>query len=229
MIVPHRPRRALWVALGVLGWLVCIGMASWLLYRSGSGGSDLRGELNAARERASEQAERIEQLEQDAANLRRSDQVSRDALRQMQQDLAVRDEEIAGLRADVSFYERLVGGSAQRKGLTVHSVSFKEAADGVAHFSVTLTQNIKKAGTSRGGLSLRIEGVQNGGLRALDWADLRQDSGKQPLPFEFRYFQRVEGSVMLPPGFKPHRVQVRLQRDKGVIEQSIPWEDTQKS
>lgn len=218
----------MWLAVGTLGWVLGIGVVFWLLWGAGKGGRDFRAELSVARETVDAQAERIDALEQQAANLRRSDQVSRDALRQMQQDLAVRDEEIAGLRADVSFYERLVGGSAQRKGLTVHSVSFQQTHEGVAHFFVTLTQNIKRAGTSRGQLSLRIEGVQSGALRALDWAELRQDSGKQPLDFEFRYFQRVEGSVMLPPGFKPHRVLVRLQRDKGVMEQSIPWEDTQK-
>lgn len=228
MIVPHSPRRAWWLAIGLLGWVFGLGMLVWLWWGAAGGGRDFRAELMATREASDALADRIEELEQEAANLRRSDQVSRDALRQMQQDLAARDEEIAGLRADVSFYERLVGGSAQRKGLSVHSVSFRPEADGVAHFSVTLTQNIKKAGTSRGQLTLSIEGVQDGGLHALDWAELRQGSGDQPLDFEFRYFQRVEGSVMLPAGFKPHRVLVRLQRDKGVLEQSIPWEDTQK-
>src|SRR5690606_2816334 len=144
----------------------------------------------------------------EAATLRRSDQVSRDAIEQVQKDLAERDEEIAGLRADVTFYERLVGGSAQRKGLSVHSVKFATEASGVTHFDLTLTQTIKKAGTSRGGVTMSIEGVEKSALEALSWAELRQQSGDAPIPFEFRYFQRLQGSVMLPEGFHPHRVKL---------------------
>ena len=41
-----------------------------------------------------------------------------------------RDEEIAGLRADVAFYERLVGSTSQRKGLNTHSIEFSPESAG---------------------------------------------------------------------------------------------------
>ena len=58
-----------------------------------------------ARVQLRNQAQRIAQLEQRVATLARSDQISRDANRDLQSTLAERDEEIAGLRADVAFYE----------------------------------------------------------------------------------------------------------------------------
>src|SRR5690606_36493793 len=64
-----------------------------------------------------DQRARIEALEQEVATLRRSDQISREANRGLQRTLAERDEEIAGLRADVAFYERFVGATGQRRGL----------------------------------------------------------------------------------------------------------------
>src|SRR3546814_5446704 len=64
----------------------------------------------------------VETLEQQVATLKRSDQISRDANRDLQGTLAERDEEIAGLRADVAFYERFVGATGQRRGLTVHQL-----------------------------------------------------------------------------------------------------------
>ena len=226
--MPHRPRRIGWIFGLLVAWLGTLALALWLLRGWGGGEHDLAGELRDAKARLQAQTTQINQLEQDAATLRRSDQVSRDALDQVQKNLAERDEEIAGLRADVTFYERLVGGSAQRKGLSVHSLRFSSEADGVSHFDLTLTQTIKKAGTSRGGVTMSIEGVQDSALRAMSWAELRQQSGDAPIPFEFRYFQRLQGSVMLPEGFRPHRVKLSLRRDNGVIEQTIPWEDTQK-
>jgi hypothetical protein len=72
------------------------------------------------------------------ATLTRSDQISRDANRDLQGSLAERDEEIAGLRADVAFYERLVGATAQRRGLAVHAL--KMAAGRPAWHFTALTQ-----------------------------------------------------------------------------------------
>ena len=63
--------------------------------------------------------ERLGQLEQEVTTLARSDQISREANLKLQGALAERDEEIAGLRADLAFYERFVGATAQRRGLTV--------------------------------------------------------------------------------------------------------------
>ena len=62
------------------------------------------------------------------ATLARSDQISRDANRDLQGTLAERDEEIAGLRADVAFYERFVGSTAQRRGLNVHELHMQRQA-----------------------------------------------------------------------------------------------------
>ncbi|WP_225444365.1 DUF6776 family protein [Pseudomarimonas arenosa] len=169
------------------------------------------------------------ELKQQVSVLGRSDQVSREALNELQADLAARDEEIAGLRADVVFYERLVGGSAQRKGLSIHSVRFEPGAASDHHFQVTLTQNLKKSGVTKGSLSVAVEGVQSGKLTRLDWAALRQQPGAAGLPFEFRYFQQVEGSVMFPEGFTPHRVHVTVERDGADVRETLSWEDTTKT
>src|SRR3546814_18962810 len=56
--------------------------------------------------RPRDQRAQVEALEQPVATLKRSDPISRDANRDLQGTLAERDEEIAGLGADVAFYAR---------------------------------------------------------------------------------------------------------------------------
>ena len=230
VIVPQQQaasvRRWLWVAL----WMASLGLVGWATYQWAQGRiggaledyEQLENEVGRLREDNT-------RLKQQVSVLGRSDQVSREALNQLQADLAARDEEIAGLRADVVFYERLVGGTAQRKGLSIHSVSFEPGADGDHHFTVTLTQNLKKSGPTKGSVTVAIEGVQAGKLTRLSWSALRQQADAEPLAFEFRYFQQVEGSVMLPPQFTPHRVLVRVSRDGTDVSESLSWEDTLKS
>lgn len=172
------------------------------------------------------QAQRLEALEQQVALLSRSDQVSREANQGLQGTLAERDEEIAGLRADVAFYERFVGATAQRRGLSVHQLELAPQRGGAWHFTATLTQNLNRGAVNSGKLMLSVEGTQDGQLRKLDWADLRQQPGAEGVGYSFKYFQKVEGDVILPAGLQPIRVAVRLVPARGApVEQSFAWAD----
>ncbi len=172
------------------------------------------------------QAASIEQLEQQVATLTRSDQISRDANRDLQGTLAERDEEIAALRADVAFYERFVGATAQRRGLTVHELRLQPQTDQGWHYTATLTQSLNRDAASAGRVRLAIEGTRDGKLETLDWGDLRQQQDAKPIEYSFKYFQQVEGDIVLPPGFQPLRVTVRLEPTGGsAIERAFSWAD----
>ncbi|MGH8084680.1 MAG: DUF6776 family protein [Lysobacter sp.] len=209
---------------------LALAFGGWGLWRVLSPGSaDVRAQLAAsesARERL--QADH-EELQQRVATLNRSDQISRDANRDLQGTLAERDEQIAGLRADVAFYERLVGATAQRRGLSVHALTMQSQgvqpqADSVWHFQSTLTQNLNRGAVSAGRLTLEIEGSNDGKLRTLEWDALRQQEDADGVEYSFKYFQQVEGDVILPEGFSPVRVTVHLQPGSGAaVEQSFTW------
>ena len=171
-----------------------------------------------------EQQRRIEMLEQRSATLARSDQITRDANRDLQATLSERDEEIAGLRADVAFYERFVGATAQRRGLSVHELTLQPQDEQAWHFTATLTQNLNRGAVNAGRLLVSVEGTEAGKLRRLGWADLRQQPNAPGVPYSFKYFQQVEGDLLLPPGFKPVRVIARVVPQSGAaVEQSFPW------
>ncbi len=197
----------------------------WGLWRTVSPASaDVRTRL-AASEQAHQQLQiRFDELKQQVATLARSDQISRDANRDLQGALSEREEEIAGLRADVAFYERLVGATSQRRGLTVHALKMEPQNSSAWQFQATLTQNLNRGAVSGGQLSLSIEGSRAGKLQTLGWDDLRQQDKAARVAFSFKYFQQVKGDVFLPEGFSPVRVTVRLQpRSGAAIAQSFSW------
>ena len=178
---------------------------------------DARAELAAQRAR-------IAGLEQQATTLARSDQVSREANRDLQRTLAERDEEIAGLRADVAFYERFVGSTAQRHGLAVHQLHMEGQPGGAWHFVATLTQNADRAAVNDGKLTLELEGSRGGRMEKLAWEVLRQQADAPGIPYSFKYFQQVQGDVIVPAGLQPVRVVVELAPARGdPVEQSFTW------
>lgn len=170
--------------------------------------------------------QQVEALEQQVTTLARSDQISREANRELQGALAQREEQVAALREEVAFYERFVGSTAQRQGLAVHELQMRPGEGGVWHFSATLTQNLERGQPSEGGLTLAVGGSRNGRYEELEWPDLRQREDAPPLDYSFKYFQQVQGDIMLPDGFTPVRVTVRAAPERGsAVEQSFPWAD----
>ena len=180
-----------------------------------------------AGERLREATARIDVLEQEAATLKRSDQISRQANADLQGTLAERDEEIASLRADIAFYERFVGATAQRHGLAVHELKLEPQRDPqLWHFVATLTQNLNRGAVNHGRLLLSVEASNGGRMQRLGWGELRQQQNAPGIEYSFKYFQQVEGDLVLPAGVRPVRVIARLVPASGAPqEQSFTWSE----
>ena len=225
VIVPHRPHVRVLLAVAAALWLASLVATWWVASeRAAPGLAKVRDELDLANRRVADGEALVRQLRQNVATLRRSDQISRSANTELQASLAEREEEVSGLRADVAFYERLVGATGQRRGLSVHEAVFAPEAGGTWRYTVTLTQNLNRGAISKGEARVSVEGVSGGRLKTLRWEDLVQKPGAPGQPFSFRYFQQLEGSVMLPEGFTPQRVRVQLRSDGSTVEQAFPWE-----
>jgi hypothetical protein len=169
-----------------------------------------------------------EALKTRIAVLERSEQVAKAAVGDVQQTLREREEEIESLRSDLAFYGRLVGGG-KREGLAVHVLKIRHMPDSQAwNFLATLTQNFKRGQDTRGRVTLSIEGVQNGKLATLDWAALTQGQDPSGIEYSFKYFQQVNGTIMLPAGFQANRIRVRADGDGGRVEQDFAWSDATK-
>lgn len=218
--LPRRSPRATTVAM-----LVALVFGLWGAWQAfATDDARTRAELSQARETSKVQERELELLRQRVATLERSDQISRDANRDLQTTLSERDEEIAGLRADVAFYERLVGATSQRRGLSVHALRVQPQQGGAWRFTSTLTQNLNRGAVSSGRLQLSVEGSRDGRLQRLGWVELRQQPDEAGVDYSFRYFQQVEGDIYLPAGFTPVRVTARLEPRSGPpVEQSFTW------
>ncbi len=219
---PHDPHHHHgWVYLAMAVFALALLFGAWGVWTTWIAGDDGDIQDVASLNKATER------LRQEVSTLRRSDQISRDANRDLQRTLAERDEEIAGLRADVAFYESFVGATGQRRGLSVHDLEMQLQSGEAWHFVATLTQNLNRGAVNAGRLTLSVEGTRSDRLERLPWTRLRQQNNAPGTPYSFKYFQQLEGDVILPKDFKPVRVIVRLVPAGGnAVEQSFTWADT---
>ena len=221
-------RRWPWVVAVAGVWLLSLALAwHWAGIHAAPTLVDTTRRMHDAERQLASQRSHLRQLSQRETTLSLSDKISRDANRDLQSTLAERDEEISGLRADVAFYERFVGATAQRRGLAVHELQLVPQSDQGWHFIATLTQNLNRGAVNAGRLQVTVEGTHDGKLQRLAWADLRQQANAPGVDYSFKYFQQVEGDFVLPAGFKPSRVAVRLVPQSGAtVERSFSWNDS---
>ncbi|WP_296281919.1 DUF6776 family protein [Pseudoxanthomonas sp.] len=210
--------------LFLVAWVASLGAVWWAASHTAA---PRLAQADAARTQAERELEAVSAelttLRQRESTLARSDQISRAANAEVQEGLAERDEEIAALRADIAFYERLVGSTSQRKGLSVHVAEFAPEAGGTWRYQIMLTQTMNRGAISQGQMRFIVEGVRAGKLATVQWDELHQQRSAPAQAYSFRYFQQLDGNVMLPPDFTPQRVKVSLHGEDAAVEQALDW------
>jgi hypothetical protein len=213
-------RRRLWLGVAWLASLLLTGfVVGTLAWRTTPAAVDHREAKKLAAEN--------EELKQQIANLKRAQQVTEIATRSLRGTLAERDEEINGMRADLGFYSRLVGGNAQREGLKVQEVQLRPVTGSRAwNLALSLTQNAKRGSDVSGTVTLSVEGVRGDKVVALAWSQLGDAAQQDGLAFRFRYFQQLHATFMLPADFKPTRLRIHVQPEGGdAVDRAVAWND----
>lgn len=169
-------------------------------------------------------------LKQQVATLRQARAIDRVATRRLQGNLADRDQEISGLRADLAFYSRLVGGG-KRDGLQLQTVHVQpvKVGSGGWDLNLILTQNSAHRRTISGTVEVALEGIRQHQVARLEPTQLSGVGGADGLGFSFKYFQQLHGTLMLPPGFTPNRLLVTV-KPKGAdaFTRTVAWADARR-
>jgi hypothetical protein len=171
--------------------------------------------------------DQVENLKQQVANLQRAAQVDEVATRSLRGTLAQREEEISGLRADLGFYSRLVGGDAQRQGFKLQEVKLQPVTGSHGwNLTLSLTQNAKRGDETTGNASVSVEGLRGDKVIQLDWSALGDAAQKDGLPFRFMYFQQLQGTIVLPADFRPTQLRIRVQANgEEPLTRTVAWGD----
>lgn len=216
--LPAPRRRALLGASAALALIAAFGLG-WLIGNRGAWSRGAAAQVLAL-------TRRTDDLQDQLAILQRDRQVSQIADRLLQKTLSERDEEIRSLRADQAFYSKLVGADQKPGGLAVHGVALTPVGRTHAfNFVVTLTHSAQGGQEIDGKLSVAVDGIRADKLATLEGAPL-VGAAASGLPFAFKYFQQVHGTLMLPPDFTPNKLRVTLDPQNGAaVTRTLAWGD----
>lgn len=219
-----RRRRGLlllaWIISLVLMYFAC---RLWLIPGVGPLQSQLRELRLAHQQLLEEQSQLQEQLSVQTS----AREVAERALEDLRQALTQRQDEVASLRADVSFYQRLIESGAQQAGLWVHQ--FRLRSDGESgnmyRYRLTLAQNLKRGRNAEGSVEIKFTGSRDGKLVKLDLAELTGAEATPDTDYAFKYFQQLEGTILLPTAFEPSAIEIAMRPKDGAstVRREFTW------
>ncbi|MFT6388893.1 MAG: hypothetical protein ACJAUP_002278 [Cellvibrionaceae bacterium] len=230
MVIPHRPY------LRVL--IIFVLVATFLLAVTGSfllGGYysvdrvELGGEdITNFKLKYEEQLPELAKLEQQAANLRLANEVDRKANEEVRGQVVYLKTQLAEMEQDNTFYRGLMRPNANDQGLVVDAPSVAAISGSIDRykFNVVIKQIVAQHRLLSGYLEFELLGRQAGVIRKLALKDVSDSINVEQIKLRFKYFQRIEGEMLLPEGFVTERIHLKVVIQgpkKAVIEKKFGW------
>lgn len=209
------------LALGV-GWF----LYSFGLVQAGYNNSELAEEVELITQHNQEIEKENKKLLEQIAVLERSRQVESEAYTELDNNLKELQQEILELKEEAAFYRGIVSPSESARGLNIQSFKVdKTQEDQVYRFKLVLTQVMKKDKAVSGEVKMVLEGIKDGVPKQIP---LNKLTGGAPLKLDlkFKYFQTIEGNIVLPEGLLPSRIIVDVLPRGGkllTLKKSFDW------
>lgn len=167
-------------------------------------------------------------LREKIAIAERASQIDKQAYAGVKSGLSDLQTELLELKQQVVFYRGILAPKEAASGLNVTSLKFNSiaGADGY-RFKLVLTQVNKNSRVVTGRARIYIDGIMKGAHKTLNLAEVTGDK-LGDLKLKFKYFQNLEGDIVLPKGFVPSGVLVDLMpTGKGMtrIKKNFNWTD----
>lgn len=170
--------------------------------------------------------ERLQRLEYRNNILQVELDVERAASRGLQQELRVHQDEIASIRRELAFYQRVMAPELNADGIAIDSLTITAlASDNSYYFRLILLQMERIEQLAQGSLRITLRGFKANERQEYSMLALAGiDDGATS--FVMNYFSLTEGSVTLPEGFIPETVTVHVRSRQGrQTERTYQWQE----
>lgn len=218
-----------WLVSGLLGAAILV--ALWFAFdygrqRGGYDAQQSRARVATLELRLAELESENRELRDKLARVEQTAQVERMTYSQVDQDLKASRAQVYAMEKQLAFYRRILEPAPGKDGPQVDEVHVEALPKtGRFRFRVTLVQGGKRGKTVKGSAQVAVEGRLNGRSRVLE-LNVLTEGKSNTLVFAFKHYQKLEGEMLLPSGFKPESIKVKLivpGKTGGEVERRIPW------
>lgn len=173
----------------------------------------------------------ITRLREEKAIQQRSTQIEREAYKRLEGTVNELRAQLSEQEEELTFYRGIISPKNANAGLRIDDFELGEGAQPNSyHYKLVLTQVLNNSVAVSGTVDIRLEGTVEGKEKLVDIKEI--SVGDTPsLKFRFKYFQNLEGDIVLPEGFIPGKIIVKViprgSKHKR-LEKSIDWPQLEK-
>jgi hypothetical protein len=146
---------------------------------------------------------------------------------QLKKTLVDREATIAEQETSLEFYRNLmvIGDKAEGLDMSSYRIQRGDSAD-VYHFQFAFVQYAKEHSTLTGAVNIRLEGQEQGKVAVYYLRDLLTPSNAQFGNVSLKYYQMIEGDMILPKGFQPRIlvVDVDIKQHNEIWQRKLDWQ-----
>jgi len=227
VVVPYRP---LYKAMIFMAFLVAMVLFSWLTYQYGiSQGMALKVEVVKERDQISaelaEANQRLSEMGQKIADLEIGGAIDERANEEVQQTIESLQDQIAQQNEEIRFYKGVMLPNVANKGLRIERLDVTPNSTGRIKYSLLLTQVVDKHDYVQGDVEILLKGQEGAAEKSLQLSQLDREK-EDEVRFRFRYFQNINGEMVIPEGFEPREFMIVAQfagRNGQRLEKSFEW------
>jgi len=229
IVVPHRPWRKTMTRLGVL-LLVAVTGAGFYFYGHREGvfiNGDARQERDELMVQVDAMSAQLNVLQQELTNSEQANTVDRQALDEVQGTIINLRETIAQLEEDVLYYKQIMSPENNETGLMIGQLDLLQTdLQNRIRYRLELRQAGNNDNPVSGYVNVNILGTRERQEISMPLRSLAVEEDQLDIKLQFRYFQNIQGELVLPDGFIPLGVQI-LAVDEGndgkTIQKSFAW------
>lgn len=229
MVVSYDPWTRFFKRLFMLVLIAALGGASYIFGRyealeaqtqAIAERDQLKEDLQMAQDEMASYSQRVIMLE-------KGGEVDRRSTEGLRQNLVDLRNQIATLQEEVAFYKGIMAPSTRKQDLRIQKLDIESTLEARRYrYKVVITQVGTNQRFVSGLAGVNIVGVLNGEQKVYGLRDVSDDVQDYGIKYRFRYFQEIEGDLVLPEGFIAESVEVVLQTNGSKanrVEQSFPW------
>ncbi len=212
---PHVPWYVRWAV--ALPFVLLIGWMIWYAYGFGL---ELAGfHRGQAKQELSELHDRVQFLEEENAKLtnqiavyERQGQIERATDVEVNTQVKNLTEENARLKEDLLFFQNLPLTGAREAELSIHRLKVDtDSLPGEYHLRMLLVQSVQQRGSEfKGNMQLVVNGERDGNKVVLQFPQANSPQDVTSYQLSFKYYQRVDKVIKLPPEVTLDSVEVRV-------------------
>ncbi|WP_193911024.1 DUF6776 family protein [Cellvibrio polysaccharolyticus] len=234
VVMPYRPmRRVFTYFLLALIFLIATGASFFFGYGHASSGGNLASVGDVPSEQFLELQEETDALRQEIANLQMASAVDKQGYDDIRREAVEQKARILELEHDITVYRGMLptANGSNPLGISVGSLTLT-GQGGVRGYKYKLLVQQLSANKEafKGTLKFSILGTKDNKALEIPLHQVSAQASDERIPLDFKYFQNLEGELLLPEGFSAERVIIVVEssdRKKTThVERQLDWSVT---